>query len=59
MKTKRITKSRAETIRHRKAEKSKQDQSVELNVKELAELTVGLRGVGSFIIEDDGVRGDS
>tara|TARA_B100001245_G_C22880561_1_gene423449 strand:+ start:1195 stop:1380 length:186 start_codon:yes stop_codon:yes gene_type:complete len=61
MKTKQVSKSRAEVRRHRKAEKVRADAMtpVDMGVKELAELSVGLRGVGSFIIEDDGVRGDS
>ena len=58
-KKKRNAKSRAEAIAYRRAEKRKSEEGVELEVKELAELTVGLKGVGSFIIEDDGIRSDS
>ena len=60
-KTKRMSRSRRDMIRQRKAERVVQDsmRSVDMGVKELGELTVGLRGCGSFIIEEDGVRSDS
>tara|TARA_B110000495_G_scaffold160917_1_gene145408 strand:- start:8 stop:175 length:168 start_codon:yes stop_codon:yes gene_type:complete len=55
MKTKKVSPTRKNILRHRKATKESENRTA----KGDAENNVGLTGASSFVIEHDGVRSDS